>query len=273
MDAASIASVVRPAGLGLARQPHRRGRGDPPPAAARGRAIAPAGASRGSREAVDLRDGGSRLGGLGVSGAVANVRERIAPRLLGLDVRDQRALDAALIALRRHAAEGLARRQIPPWRCRSQGCTRRPPRRACRCGGTSASGSGRTPSLPLPEIQVFGGGAHAGRRVDIQDFMIMVPGARDLDEAFEVTAEVYRAAGAILARRGRLAGVADEGGWWPEFPSNEAALDHARGGDPGRRRGARRPGRRLARRGGVRDRAGRALPSGALTGVSSTETA
>ena len=84
---------------------------------------------------------------------------------------------------------------------------------------------GCTPSLPLPEIQIFGGGAHAGRRVDIQDFMIMVPGASTFDEVLEVTSEVYFAAGDIMASKGRLAGVADEGGWWPAFDSNEEALE------------------------------------------------
>ena len=79
--------------------------------------------------------------------------------------------------------------------------------------------------MPLPEIQIFGGGAHAGRRVDIQDFMVMVPGAGSFGEALEVTAEIYRAAGEIMAERGALRGVADEGGWWPDFASNEEALE------------------------------------------------
>nr|WP_232237049.1 enolase C-terminal domain-like protein [Thiosulfatihalobacter marinus] len=79
--------------------------------------------------------------------------------------------------------------------------------------------------MPLPEIQIFGGGAHAGRRVDIQDFMIMVPGARNFDEVMEITSEVYFAAGDIMAQKGRMAGVADEGGWWPVFDSNEEALE------------------------------------------------
>jgi enolase len=77
----------------------------------------------------------------------------------------------------------------------------------------------------LPEIQIFGGGAHAGRRVDIQDFMIVAPAARSFDQALEWTAEVYRAAGELMAERGLLQGVADEGGFWPAFESNEAALD------------------------------------------------
>jgi enolase len=76
----------------------------------------------------------------------------------------------------------------------------------------------------LPEIQIFGGGAHAGRRVDIQDFMVMAPGAASFDEALVMTAEVYRAAGQLMSDAGRLAGVADEGGFWPLFDSNEDAL-------------------------------------------------
>jgi enolase len=79
--------------------------------------------------------------------------------------------------------------------------------------------------LPIPEVQIFGGGAHAGRRVDIQDFMVVAPKARSFAEALEWTAEIYRAAGAMMRETGRLQGVADEGGFWPAFDSNEAALD------------------------------------------------
>src|SRR5690606_6037146 len=75
------------------------------------------------------------------------------------------------------------------------------------------------------EIQVFGGGAHAAGRVDIQDFMVVCPGAQSFAQALEMTAEVYRAAGDLLAARGLLQGVADEGGYWPAFGSNEQALD------------------------------------------------
>jgi enolase len=80
-------------------------------------------------------------------------------------------------------------------------------------------------TLPLPEIQIFGGGAHAGRRVDVQDFMVMPVGARTFAEALTMTAEVYRAAGLLMQEAGRLAGVADEGGYWPQFATNEEALD------------------------------------------------
>ena len=84
-------------------------------------------------------------------------------------------------------------------------------------------GDGAT-TLPLPQIQIFGGGAHAGRRVDVQDFMVVCPGATSFAQALEWTAEVYRAAGQLMQRRGALHGVADEGGWWPDFDSNEQAL-------------------------------------------------
>ncbi|MCR5876481.1 hypothetical protein LRS10_21440, partial [Phenylobacterium sp. J426] len=69
---------------------------------------------------------------------------------------------------------------------------------------------GRKVRVPLPEIQIFGGGAHAGRRTDVQDFMVMCPRAPTVRRAFEITADVYRAAGAVMEESGRLAGVADE---------------------------------------------------------------
>jgi enolase len=80
-------------------------------------------------------------------------------------------------------------------------------------------------TLPLPEIQILGGGAHAAGRLDIQDFLVMCPGAASFAQALDWTAEVYLAAGRILSERGLLKGVADEGGYWPELACNEAALD------------------------------------------------
>ena len=79
--------------------------------------------------------------------------------------------------------------------------------------------------LPMPMVQLFGGGAHAGRRIDLQDFLIVPLVARSFDEATQIVAEVYRAGGALMAELGRVRGVADEGGWWPEFSSNEEALE------------------------------------------------
>ena len=79
--------------------------------------------------------------------------------------------------------------------------------------------------MPLPEIQIFGGGAHAGRRVDVQDFMIIAVGAAAYEQSLEWTAEVYSTAGKLMRDAGLLQGVADEGGYWPAFSSNEQALD------------------------------------------------
>ncbi len=186
-----------------------------------GRAIAPAGASRGSREAIDLRDGGTTLGGLDVLQAVAHINAPIAAALHGRDALDQAAIDALLIALDAtsnkaalggnatvavslavaHAAAAASAQ--PLWR--------------------HLAGDGPV-SLPLPEIQIFGGGAHAGRRIDIQDLMVMPVGAASFADALVMTANVYRAAGELMRDAGRAAGVADEGGHWPAFDTNEEAL-------------------------------------------------
>ncbi|MBM3535582.1 MAG: phosphopyruvate hydratase [Alphaproteobacteria bacterium] len=185
-----------------------------------GRAIAPAGASTGSGEAVDLRDGGKRVGGNDVSRAVAHVSGEVAAAIKGLDAADQAGIDArlierdgttnkgrlggnALIATSMavaHAAAAAA--GLPLWK---------------HLGGAGP--------LPLPEIQIFGGGAHAGRRVDLQDFMVIAIGATEFAQALDWTAEVYLAAGKLMAEAGKLAGVADEGGWWPVFDSNEEAVE------------------------------------------------
>jgi len=81
------------------------------------------------------------------------------------------------------------------------------------------------PTLPMPMVQIFGGGAHAGRRVDVQDFLVVPVGASTFDEAMKMAVRIYGAAGILMADRGHLRGVADEGGWWPEFSSNSDALD------------------------------------------------
>jgi enolase len=189
---------------------------------ASGRAIAPAGASTGTHEAIELRDGGDAFGGFGVDCAVANVNGEIAAALRGMPIADQSAIDRRLMDLdgtpnkarlggnatiavsmaALHA--GAAARCEPLWRVLAEG---------------------GPVSLPMPMIQIFGGGAHAGRRIDIQDFLIIPIGAPSFDEALAMAARVYRAAGQIMADRGHLRGVADEGGWWPEFGSNAEALD------------------------------------------------
>lgn len=189
-----------------------------------GRAIAPAGASRGIREAVDLRDGGTALRGKGVTRAIDNVNGPIAAALAGRDVLDQAGADAAILALDdsplKESLGGNASVAASLAVLRSAAAEAGKP-----LWRHVADHYGCTPTVPLPEIQIFGGGVHAGRRVDIQDFMIMVPGATSLEEVMEVTSEVYFAAGDIMAARGKIAGVADEGGWWPDFDSNEEALE------------------------------------------------
>ncbi len=187
-----------------------------------GRAIAPAGASTGSHEALDLRDGGTAFGGYDVTRAVGNVNGVIAHAVVGMNAADQEALDERLMELDgtrnktklganatlavsmavAHAAAAAAGQPLYHY-----------------LGGTDAA------LIPLPQIQIFGGGAHAGRRVDIQDFMVMCPAAETFAQALDWTAEVYRTAGLLMAESGHLAGVADEGGWWPAFSTNEQALD------------------------------------------------
>ena len=189
-----------------------------------GRAIAPAGASRGTREAIDLRDGGGALRGKGVSRALASVNGPIAQAIIGMDVADQSGIDGVILGLDPSALkEKLGGNATVATSLAVLHAAAADAGKALWQHVSDTTGF--TPSLPLPEIQIFGGGAHAGRRVDIQDFMIMVPGANSFDEVMEITNEVYFAAGDIMASKGKMAGVADEGGWWPNFDSNEEALE------------------------------------------------
>jgi enolase len=186
-----------------------------------GRAIAPAGASRGSREAVELRDGGTRFGGYDVTRAIAHVNGPIAALLRDSDALDQTNIDRrmiegdgtanksnfggnAIVAVSLAVAHAAAAaRTMPLWQY--------------------VAGD-RPVMLPLPEIQIFGGGAHAGRRIDIQDLMVMPIGAPSFGDALAMVADIYQAAGALMQAAGKLAGVADEGGYWPLFDSNDEAL-------------------------------------------------
>ncbi|HZD21094.1 MAG TPA: phosphopyruvate hydratase [Burkholderiales bacterium] len=185
------------------------GRGTTPLAS--GRAIAAAGASTGSGEARALD----------APAAVKNINSVIRDALRALSVADQAAIDARLIGLDgtpdKHrlganamvavslacAQAAAASAKLPLWR--------------------HLAGNRRT-ALPVPQIQIYGGGAHAGARVDVQDYMVVCIGAGSFGEALEWTAQIYAAAGARLAKRGLLAGVADEGGYWPAFKTNEEPL-------------------------------------------------
>ena len=187
-----------------------------------GRGIAPAGASRGAREAVDKRDGGVRLGGYDVGYALAGVSREIAPALAGMEARDQNAVDQRLIAVdgtptkSRLGANALVASSLAV--LNAAAASSRQPLWAYISGGSPVT-------LPLPEIQIFGGGAHAGRRIDIQDVMVIAVGASSFAEALAMTAEIYLSAGRLMAESGRRQGVADEGGYWPAFDSNEEAIE------------------------------------------------
>jgi enolase len=186
-----------------------------------GRSIAPAGASTGSGEAVDLRDGGAAFGGMDVTGAVAAVSGEISSVIQGFDARDQLGVDTAMIEADGTENRGrfganaiVAVSMATAWAAAEQ--SKEPLWRYLGSGAVQ---------MPLPEIQIFGGGAHAGRRVDVQDFLIVCPGAETFAQALDWTAEVYRAAGSLMEEQGKLMGVADEGGFWPAFDRNEEALD------------------------------------------------
>ncbi|MEO8718185.1 MAG: phosphopyruvate hydratase [Burkholderiales bacterium] len=178
---------------------------------ARGRAIAPAGASTGAGEAKALA----------ADVAVRNVNGPIRAALLGVDARFQDAVDAKLIALdgtpdkSRFGANAIV--------AVSLACLHASAAAAKRPLWSHLAGERRV-AMPVPQVQIYGGGAHAGGRVDIQDYMVVCPGAGSFTESLEWIAEVYRAAGARLAQKGTLQGVADEGGWWPSFKSNEEGL-------------------------------------------------
>ncbi len=189
---------------------------------AMGRAIAPAGASKGTREALELRDGGDRFGGLDVMQAVGHVNGEISKALVGTKADNQSVLDQTLIDL-----DGTVNKS----RLGANATLAVSMAAAHAMAAASGMplyrylGNGEIGRLPMPQIQIFGGGAHAGRRVDVQDFMVVCPGATSFAQALEWTSEVYRHAGLLMAQRGSLFGVADEGGWWPDFSSNEQALE------------------------------------------------
>ena len=188
---------------------------------ARGRAIAPSGASTGIREAVELRDGGDRYGGKGVERAVAHVNGEIAAAVAGLDALDQRSVDHALIdadgtpdkgrlganallAVSLASAKAVADDlEVPLYRS---------------IGGANAH------ALPVPMLNVLNGGAHAKNSIDFQEFMIMPVGAVSFSEALRWGAETYHTLRSVLADRGLSTGVGDEGGFAPDLPQNEDAV-------------------------------------------------
>jgi enolase len=188
---------------------------------ASGRAMVPSGASTGRFEAVELRDGGERFGGKGVTTAVAHVNGEIDDAVVGLEALDQRAVDATLVevdgtqdksrlganallgvslAVAKAAADELA---LPLYRY---------------VGGVNAS------VLPVPMLNVLNGGVHADNNVDFQEFMVLPVGAASFSEGLRWAVETYHALRAVLHERGLATAVGDEGGFAPDLGSNEEAV-------------------------------------------------
>jgi enolase len=187
-----------------------------------GTAAVPSGASTGSREAIELRDKADRYCGKGVLTAVSNVNDIIAPALIGFDTGDQAALDAklieldgtenksnlganALLALSLANAKAAAKDQEVPL--------------------YHSLGEGKGYTLPVPMMNIINGGEHADNNVDIQEFMILPVGAPSFKEALRYGAEVFHSLKSVLKKAGLNTAVGDEGGFAPDLPSNQAALE------------------------------------------------
>jgi enolase len=187
-----------------------------------GTAIVPSGASTGKHEAVELRDGdASRYGGKGVQKAVWNVENEIAEKVIGLDISDQSALDATLIALdgtrdkSRLGANAILGVSLAGARAAAQAMDTPLYR---YLGGAQAH------LLPLPMANILNGGAHADTSVDLQEFMVCPVGAPTFSEAIRAVSEVYHALKGVLKKQKHSTGVGDEGGFAPNLTSNEEAL-------------------------------------------------
>ena len=190
---------------------------------ASGRAAVPSGASTGSREAVELRDGDpKRYLGKGVRQAVANVNGALREAVLGLDASEQRALDARLIEIdgsdnkARLGANALLAVSLAGAKAAAD--ARGLPLYAHLAGAESYV-------LPVPMMNIVNGGAHADNSVDIQEFMIMPVGAPSFSESLRYGAEIFHALKAVLKQQGLSTAVGDEGGFAPDLASNEAALE------------------------------------------------
>jgi enolase len=188
---------------------------------ARGRAIAPSGASTGIHEAVELRDGGHRFGGKGVLSAVAHVNGEIADCLEGLDALDQRNVDFSMIDLDGTPDKGRlgANAMLAVSLANAKAVADElglPLYRSI--GGANAH------VLPVPMLNVVNGGAHARNSIDFQEFMLMPVGASSFGEALRWGAETYHALQSVLSERGLSTAVGDEGGFAPDLPTNEDAL-------------------------------------------------
>ena len=190
-----------------------------------GRAAVPSGASTGEREAVELRDGdASRYSGKGVRQAVAKVNELIARALKGQAADDQVALDQRLIDLdgTDNKANLGANALLGVSLANAHAVAAA---RGMWLYESLLEGSGLTPSLPVPMMNILNGGAHADNKVDIQEFMVMPVGLRDFPIALQAGTEIFHALKGILRQRGLNTAVGDEGGFAPDLGSNEEALE------------------------------------------------
>jgi enolase len=188
---------------------------------ARGRAIAPSGASTGIREAVELRDGEDRFGGKGVVRAVANVNGEIADALGGMDALDQRDVDFTMIDLDGTPDKGrLGANAVlaVSLACAKAGADELGLPLYRSIGGSNAH------VLPVPMLNVLNGGAHANNSIDFQEFMLMPVGAASFSQALQWGTETYQALRAMLSERGLSTAVGDEGGFAPDLPANEVAV-------------------------------------------------
>ncbi len=187
---------------------------------AKGRAAVPSGASTGSREALELRDGGKRYGGKGVRKAARNVGEALGPQVIGLDAADQAQVDRALIEADGTENKGKlganAILGISLAVCRAQAAEQGVPLYRY-LGGLSNL-------LPVPLMNVINGGAHADNNLSIQEFMIVPAGAPTFSEALRMGAETFHALKKLLHKDGLATGVGDEGGFAPSLEDDEAAL-------------------------------------------------
>jgi enolase len=186
-----------------------------------GRAAVPSGASTGAHEAVELRDGGEEFGGKGVTKAVANVNGEIQAALLGLDARDQRAVDERLLELDGTPNKGrLGANAV-------LGCSLAAARAAAAEAGMPLYnwiGGEEARVLPVPLMNVVNGGAHAQNSLDLQEFMVVPVGGETFSEALRIGAEVFHALKALLHERGLATAVGDEGGFAPDLGSSEQAI-------------------------------------------------
>jgi enolase len=187
-----------------------------------GRATVPSGASTGVHEAVELRDGGKRFLGKGVARAVANVNQKIAPRLRGQDARDQASIDQTMLQLDGSPNKGKlganailgASLAVAHAQARAQGLP------LYRYLGGAA---GRT--LPVPMLNVVNGGAHADNNVDVQEFMIVPYGLKSFKDALSAAAEIFATLKKVLHDRSLSTSVGDEGGFAPRLKSNAEAIE------------------------------------------------